>query len=330
MMRPPGPRVDLALDGGAVLELLGGSIAGWLGFPPTLCRARLLKQTERRLLVRYELGDEQRSASVVGKWFSSDRGELVARSLSVLSDHGFRRGRLIVPALLAYVPEVRALFCEAVEATPLADVLRQEPLAARGAGTWLATFHAAPLEIPRSCGREKQRASTLRWAAETPQLAVLAAELDRALAGVPDPGLLVHYDYYYGQVALATVPSPPPSVARDGARVVTFDLDEAGMGNPAFDLAHFEAHLELLALRSFDRPDALAPAVEAFRLGYAETAPLPQEHAALKAFAWFKLAHQLFQRGAPEAWRRHAMAAARALLAGNASAGPASGAVVSD
>ena len=95
---------------------------------------------------------------------------------------------------------------------------------------------------------------------------------------------------------------------------MAIDLDEAGMGDPAFDLAHFEAHLSLLALQWFGDADRFARARDAFRSGYAAVAPWPEPHPALAAFAWFKLAHQLLRDQAPQPERDYALAAVRRSL----------------
>jgi aminoglycoside phosphotransferase (APT) family kinase protein len=92
----------------------------------------------------------------------------------------------------------------------------------------------------------------------------------------------------------------------DGPTVVV-DLDEAGRGDPAFDVAHFEAHLELLALQWSGDPEAFAAACAAFRAGYGSDIPEPAP--ALYAFAWFKLAHQLLARNAPASESSYALAA---------------------
>jgi Ser/Thr protein kinase RdoA (MazF antagonist) len=138
--------------------------------------------------------------------------------------------------------------------------------------------------------------SLRRWATEVPVLQPLAAGLDHRLQQLSDPQLPVHYDYYHSQVL----------VLPDGNAAVV-DLDEAGSGDPAFDIAHFLAHLELLALQQYGDPTALGPAARMFRDGYASVATPPAPAPALDAFAWFKLAYQLIRRSAPPAERDHAL-----------------------
>jgi hypothetical protein len=284
------PRVDLALDPEAVLSLLGDLVEAKAGDRWLVCDVRLLKRTARRLVVLYELRGESSRSAVVGKWFSTDRGAIVADEISVLRRLGFAGPVLAVPDLVAYVPALRALFVEAVEGPLLRELLRAEPYATARAGAWLAAFHGSALSSPRSCGPAKQVKAVARWATDEPLLEQFVAELQPALSSLADPGRPVHYDYYHSQVVAPAV----------GATTV-LDLDEAGMGDPSFDVAHFEAHLELLALQWFGDAAALADATRSFRSGYWSSAALPQERPALKAFAWFKLAHQLLRRQADQA-----------------------------
>jgi len=296
------PRSELALDPAAVLARIAGPVEAWAGIRPARCRARLLKQTERRLVVRYDIDAGGRPLSVIGKWFATDRGALVAEALSLLRKSGFAGPETAVPAPIAYLPDLRALFVEAVEGMLLRVVLLADPSAAARAGAWLAAFHRAPFTSSRSCGPEKQVRAVGRWASESPALAPIAPALAAALSALPDPSRPVHYDYYHSQVLVP-----------DAAPTVVLDLDEAGLGDPAFDLAHFETHLELLALQWLGDPGGLQAACDAFRTGYGDSAPEPPP--ALRAFAWFKLARNLIARGAPPSQSRYASEAVERNLA---------------
>jgi aminoglycoside phosphotransferase (APT) family kinase protein len=294
------PRSDLALDAQAVRRLLRTRLERDVDVRDV----RLLKQTARRLVVRYRLRDStSRSFGVVGKWFSTDRGAIVADALRSLRELSFAGPERAVPAVVAYAPEERALFVEEVEGPLLRELLSGEQGATARAGAWLAAFHNCAFSSPRECGPAKQSRAVMRWSWEVPELEELARDLPSLLANLPDPRRPVHYDYYHSQVVL------PP----DGPTTV-FDLDETGLGDPAFDLAHFEAHLELLALQWLGDPAAFSPGAAAFRSGYQEVAALPPERPELRAFAWFKFAHQLLRRRAPEREWRHALAEVRRSL----------------
>ena len=277
------PRVDLALDPEAVLGLLRGVLQA------DACSVRLLKRKRRRLVVLYELESGDSHTRVVGKWFSTDRGAVVAEELSSLRALGFAGPELAVPALVVYVADVRALFVEAIEGPLLRELLRAQPSETARAGAWLAAFHGSALAIPRSCGPAKQVKSVARWAREQPRLEELRTELQAALLSIPDPGRPVHYDYRDSQV-----------VTPAGGPTTVLDFDEAGMGDPSFDVAHFDAHLDLLALHRYGNPTALSDARRAFHAGYERMAPLPPRRPELQAFAWFKVAYQGLRREADE------------------------------
>lgn len=295
MTRPRGPREDLALVPDEVLEMIRPAVLEWAGFAPESCRVRVLKRTEGRIVARYDLGGSGRSARLAGKWYRTERGALVADALSRLRADG-----VAVPAVVAYEPAARALFVEWVDGVLLRDAIRTDQGAAERAGTWLAAFHRSGFKSPRPCGPGKQKRAVRRWSEEQPALRDVAPSLETALASLPDPGRPVHYDYYHSQIMLA------------GPDTVTLDLDEAGMGDPAFDVAHFEAHQELLALQWFGEPNAFAEAARCFREAYAEAGGDGEDPAAtLHAFAWFKLAYQALRRGAPEAETAYAVEAVR-------------------
>jgi aminoglycoside phosphotransferase (APT) family kinase protein len=232
------------------------------------------------MVVRYELRGRGGAVSVIGKWFDNERGGVVAEALVRLREHEFDGPDLFVPAPLVYVPEARVLFMEAVDGRPLRDALLHDGAGAERAGAWLAAFHDANVDLARECGPERQRRDVASWAAKQPTIAALARRVDSALAEAPDPVRPVHYDYYHSQALLDG----------DGG-IVVLDFDQAGMGNPAVDLAHFEALLRVLARRELGDPDGLTGAWKAFRAGYAARTVLPERHPGIEAYAWLKLAY---------------------------------------
>jgi aminoglycoside phosphotransferase (APT) family kinase protein len=280
------PREDLALRPVAVLALLVGAVEDHWGFRPSSCAARLVKRRARRMIVRYDLRGPGGAASVVGKWFDNERGRVVAEALSRLRDQEFDGADVSVPAPLLYVPEARVLFMEAVDGRPLRDALLRDGAVAARAGAWLAAFHDATVDLARECGPERQRRDVASWAAKQPAIAAAARRVDRALADAPDPMRPVHYDFYHSQALID-----------DDGGIVVLDFDQAGMGNPAVDVAHFEALLGALALAELRDPDGLAGAAESFRAGYGARAQLPERHPGIDAFAWLKLAYVATARG---------------------------------
>lgn len=304
MMQRGGLREDLALRAEAVAPLLAERVDGWDG-DVRVREVRVLARRRRRVVVRYELVHGRRRASVIGKWYASERGKREADALVRLRTLGFGGRPFAVPAPLAYVPEVNALFIEEVEGKRLEEVVDEDETLAGRAGAWLAAFHRCGFENGRARSPEIQRASVARWAEEVPRLRSVASDMDAALAPLPTVAVPVHYDYSPVNVLLQ----------RDGA-TIAIDFDEAGMGDPAFDVAHMDAHLELLSLRRFGAPERLAAARAAFVRGYAAVAPVPERRSALVAFAWFKLAYVGAVVAAPEAETDYALEmAARSLSA---------------
>jgi aminoglycoside phosphotransferase (APT) family kinase protein len=303
-MPPDGLRDDLALSAEAVASLLAERVDGW-DDGVRVRDTRLLTRRRHRLLVRYELDHAGRRASVIGKWYASGRGEREADALARLRTLGFGGPPFAVPAPVAYVPEVNALFIEEVEGRRLRDAVVEDEALAGRAGAWLAAFHRCGFENERARDPEVQRASVARWTEEVPRLRSVAAELDRALARLPKVAVAVHYDF-----------SPTNVLLQPGGATVTVDFDEVGVGDPAFDVAHMDAHLELLSVARFGTPGRLAAAREAFTRGYALIAPVPERRPALVAFAWFKLAYVGTVLAAPEAEVDYALeTAARSLAA---------------
>jgi aminoglycoside phosphotransferase (APT) family kinase protein len=296
-------RVDLALSAEAVGALLAERVDGWddgLHVRDT----RLLVRRRHRLLVHYELEHGGGPRSLIGKWYASPRGEREADALVRLRTLGFAEPPFAVPAPIVYVPEVNALFIEAVAGSRLREAVREDETLADRAGAWLAAFHRSGFENERARDPEVQRASVARWTEEVPRLRPVAAALDRALAQLPKVAVAVHYDY-----------SPTNVLLEPGGATVAVDFDEVGMGDPAFDLVHMDAHLELLSLRRFKAPGRLARAREAFLRGYTRIGSVPERRPALAAFAWFKLAYVGTVLAAPAAEIDYALESAARSLA---------------
>jgi Ser/Thr protein kinase RdoA (MazF antagonist) len=297
-----GLKHDLAIDCAAVTRLLADR---FLSPVARVSSFRLLKRKDRRLVVRYEIAGSEEATSVVGKWFSDDRGAIVADALTSLTDKmSLRDGRLRVPALIGYMPIHNVVFMETIEGPRLDEALRNDQSLATGAGAWLATFHRSGFKSPRDCGPRRQLTSLRRWTRHVPSIENLAKPLEDRLPYLSDPRIPVHYDFRYSQV-----------FAGQGDSTVVVDFDQAGMGDPAYDLVRFQAQLNLLGIRRLRDPRAFAPACDAFRAGYESIAPLPKVPATLEAFAWLKLAYKrlLHNRRLDEA--DYALEQARAHLA---------------
>ena len=115
--------------------------------------------------------------------------------------------------------------------------------------------------------------------------------------------LLTHGDFAAADVL---VPARGPTVV--------VDFDNAAPGDPAFDVANFEATLELRGLRRYGDPNAFAAAVSAFRSGYEEYAPLPPLAPAVEALVWARLAESNLRGKPAGAIGRHALARSASVL----------------
>jgi aminoglycoside phosphotransferase (APT) family kinase protein len=170
--------------------------------------------------------------------------------------------------------------------------------AVEAAARRIAALHAA---APPPAVRAKPLAHELekldRWCDEvgvtaSPRSALHA--LADGLAAVP--ATLIHRDFYYANVLW------------DGARVWLLDFDELGIGDPAFDVGHFLAHLEVLAYRTTGRFDANADAARRF---LAACPPLDPEHVRFyRAYTFMKLAATEVRRRRP-GWRDQTVAFVR-------------------
>jgi aminoglycoside phosphotransferase (APT) family kinase protein len=122
------------------------------------------------------------------------------------------------------------------------------------AGRWLSRLHRSEVDLPRVLDASHEAESAASWAALVGErhceIAAPAASLARVLAAaVPAPAgrpVPIHKDFQYQHV-----------IVSDSVGVV--DLDEARMGDPAADVAHFAAYLRLLAVRA-DAADGVADA----------------------------------------------------------------------
>jgi aminoglycoside phosphotransferase (APT) family kinase protein len=206
----------------------------------------------RRSVVRYLVrgldGDDP--VAVVGKAFTaSHRARLLHEHLRLLHDGPFGRGELRVPEPLGLLPEQRLVLYRHWSGTPLdrMDPGRAEE-GVRRAARWLARLHTSQVELPRRLSLDAEEDSTRQWAAAVgrvdPRLTASAHALsaDWAAAARTAPPAVdapIHKDFHAGHVLV------------DDDTTCVIDLDEARLGDPAFDVAHFCAYLDLV----FDASD---------------------------------------------------------------------------
>jgi Ser/Thr protein kinase RdoA (MazF antagonist) len=281
---PRPRRGELALDGPGVLELIADAVEGWAGIRPTECRPVLLHRKKGRVVVRYDLVTRGAPLSVVGKWFGTNElGGEVAEVLAALRRHGFADERFAVPEPVFHDTGLDLLVTDFTPGPSARSLLDLDPGAAGRAGGWLARFHTCGVRFRRSC---RPPDLTARLTGLDGDFARLAARVEAELEALPDPSRPLHFDY---TSAAVLVPEDGPTVA--------IDLDDAAMGDPAFDVANFEATLRLRGWRGLAEPTSVRAATAAFRRGYAQHVPLPDAAPVVAAAVWLRLAHRAATRG---------------------------------
>jgi aminoglycoside phosphotransferase (APT) family kinase protein len=256
---PPLPAVRTALDPKTMTPLLCPLLASRevVGAEARIIRAVLLAQKPaHRAVVRYDVVDgaeEECSTVIYGKVY----GELPRAVRSLEAQHRLwsevftdpRRfgvpeplGYVSSPPLLVYRP-VRGVSLDRLIASP--EVLPALESTAR----WLAQLHSSRVVLERRFDLEAECQSLASWPAvigrHHDDLAEHAGRLCQRLRqqartdrlGLHTP---IHHDLHYQHVVV--------DEGLEGLHVL--DLDEMRMGDPNFDLGHFCAYLDLLALRS--------------------------------------------------------------------------------
>jgi hypothetical protein len=211
----------------------------------------------RRLVVRYVVEGLERGGPtpVIGKAHASrHRAAVAEQNLRLLGPEFAGFAGLGVPRTLCRIPNLQMVLYREVTGRGL-DAVDGPPAAraADAAGRWLATLHASRAMLTRRADLGHDIAEAADWAATIAGTApyagrsaiALADRLAEVAAGQPaHREVPVHRDLHAGHVL---VPHG------EGGGVVVIDLDEARMGDPAADVAHFCAYLDATG-----RPDHAA------------------------------------------------------------------------
>jgi len=274
-----------------LLRPLGGS-----GSRPTVAYAKLLAYKQgNRGTIRYEVhGVAGPGTVVLGKLYPQVAQALrVEHVLRVLWGEVFAgSGGLGTPRPLGCVRDLSMLVYVPVEGTPLDEVLPGDggTEAVELTAAWLRTLHRARLPLDRRLQVGTELVNVEAWAAlvgqaypdEAARAAGLSADLhasaSRSRFRTDTP---IHKDFHYKHVLVDR-----------GLRVI--DFDEVRLGDPLYDVAHFCAHLRLLACRTTGDPAGFADLERAFLRAYGTDPSLRDER-----FSWFaaytclKIAKQL-------------------------------------
>ena len=259
--------LQLALD----VERVAPLVEPLLAPGAALATCTLLDRKEGRALLSYGLmgPGAGRPASVMAKLYSDlDQAERVEWTMRRLAGEVFASvPGLTVPRPLGVVPQLALLVYEPAEGTRLDLLPEASAIAgAREAARWLAELHGSSIELDRRLDLAHEVDNAGIWAAlAARRLGPPATGLDRLVAGieaaqdqlVPAPEVPIHKDFHHAHVL----------VGRD---VAVVDLDEARMGDVAFDVAHFCANVRLMGPGGGSGAALPASVEEAFRGEYAE------------------------------------------------------------
>ena len=279
------------------------------------CEAEVLShKLGQRCTIRYRLRGHADSSqtklpvTLVGKLYAKlPMAGRLYRRVEALGRRTFENsGALRVPRPLLFVKELGLIVLEHFPGTGLRDVLRDGNAteALTLVGGWLARLHAAvPLNGLRSASPDHELGKVRRWCDDIGSALTRAdaGRLDLALKSMCDRAshlqyepVMIHKDFYYGNVLW------------DGERVCVLDFDELALGDPALDLGHFLAHLEVLAYRTIGRVDGLSEAVQTFSSAYAAAdTTLAPRVTFYRAYTFLKLAATEVARK-PDGWERMA------------------------
>ncbi len=298
------PILRLALDvrsmAPALAQLLDALHSTPAGEPPRLSYARLLAYKQgNRGIISYTLETERGAElTVLGKLYPQPMQVTRVHSiLDGLYHQAFTdRPGLEVPKPLGMVLDLSMLVYLPVEGTALDEVLfgPEAVEAVSRTAEWLDALHAASLPLDRKLQPATEVVNLQAWAAlvgrthpsEGTRAARLAADLEATASRLPMTGeTVIHKDFHYKHVL----------VEEPGLGVRVIDFDEVRLGDPMYDVAHFSAHLRLLACRNPRHAGSIAALEGTFLDVYAEQSGRVLGH----SFFWYatytclKIAKQL-------------------------------------
>jgi aminoglycoside phosphotransferase (APT) family kinase protein len=270
--------------------LVGSALTDGRGKPPEVSDLFTISSSPKRTVVRCTVRlDGSEPAQVVAKIFTERyRAELLYAHLVALTSGPFRFGPFRVPEPLGFDADSGVVVFRRDAGIPLDQLPAGKPTlpGVRDAARWLARLHGGGVDLPRRLDLEREAITALEWATvigeQYPDQLAAARRLATAWpsgATPPPVGLMpIHKDFHAGHVLIG-----------DGVCVI--DLDEARVGDRAFDVVHFCSYLEL------QLPPSLADQLQkVFTAEYQAAAawedPDPRRLAAWRAYTWLKIAKQ--------------------------------------
>jgi aminoglycoside phosphotransferase (APT) family kinase protein len=259
---------------------------------------QLASAADRRTVVRYQVrgltGTDP--VAVIGKVFTeAHRARMLHEHLTVLANGPFRDGELRVPEPMGLVPRCRMVLYRNFDGDRLDRIHDGHRLeqGVESAARWLHRLHGCDVDLARQLSLQQEVVSAKQWATVIadafPDLAVRAQSVaerwqGHVREGAGDAELVpIHKDFHAGHVLLGD----------DGVCVI--DLDEARLGDPAMDIAHFCAYLEVT-----NGTEAARRLQETFLREYAAPGSEGIDlDPGFSAYTWLKIAKQWTLRSGP-------------------------------
>lgn len=284
-----------------------------------LVSVELVERKEGRALLRYRLDTPTEPVLVMAKLYSDEaQAARVFLTMRLLNQEVFATTTVLtVPEPIGWDPELAMVLYRPVKGVSLDRVVHPEERlqGTRAAARWLSVLHGSRVELDRRLDVAHETVNAARWAEVADHwlgpASPGATHLARRL-GVVGARLSVrndvpiHKDFHHHHTLLG------PALV--GPTIGVIDLDEARLGDPTFDLAHFCANLCLLSSPSPTDTHVRARVQQAFLDEYTSRTgwQADERFAFFSALTSLKMAKQLATGRGPAA---RAAAGQRRLLA---------------
>ena len=244
-----------AFDAGTKHELLG-------------FETRILKRHLRKVIIDYILKFKDSTRNYIGLYRESD--SRLAHTFSVmktLRSNGFGdHDELRVPRPILFMPALSFLMMEEAEGKPLREIFaRNEDPASyvKGAARWLARLHDSSINLDSVHSPDDEIAASFRYSragswllptrkSEIQSISKQLVNAQKSFRSIDRKP--IHGDYH------------PRNIIVSPGLTTVIDFEEAGMGDPAFDVGYFMAQTKM----THGRGDVIIHANETFLHEYLE------------------------------------------------------------
>jgi aminoglycoside phosphotransferase (APT) family kinase protein len=238
---------------------------------------RTLKKHLRKTIIEYTVSFTGSTKNYIGIYRESDeRLEHVFSVLKTLRSNGFTEdSKLTVPRPVLYIPALSFLLMDKAQGKLLREIFERkedDPTPyARGAAQWLSKLHSSKVRLDGVKSRKDEVAASLRFTRAAlwlfPRLKPEIQSISDQLIGLqeahpPRARRPIHGDYHARNI----IASPE--------RTTVIDLEEARMGDPAFDLGYFMAQTKM----THGTGQTITQATESFLQEYLENQSSVDDH----------------------------------------------------